>query len=66
MKPDLCPNCGGPLTRVRIVYGYPSPELEARAMRGEVVLGGCVVGDDDPKLACRACREPATALVPTP
>lgn len=53
-----CSNCGAPLTRVRILYGYPTLEAEKRAQRGEVVLGGCLVGEDDPKWACAACREP--------
>jgi len=51
-----CPNCSEPLKRVRISYGYPSPELFERAERGEVVLGGCQ--PDGPKYACANCREP--------
>ena len=50
-----CPSCGAPLKRVRILYGYPTPETEARATRGEVVLAGCLIGEDDPKWACAAC-----------
>jgi len=54
----LCPRCGAPLKRVRVLYGYPTPEAEERAGRGEVVLGGCVIGYGEPKWACAACREP--------
>ena len=40
-----------------IVYGLPAPELFESADRGEVVLGGCVVGfpGEDPTHACKAC-----------
>lgn len=46
-----CPVCGAP--GVRIVYGMPGGELFEAANRGEVVLGGCVIGGDDPDFACR-------------
>lgn len=45
-----CPSCGAP--GIRIVYGMPGAELFEAADRGEVVLGGCVIGGDDPDLAC--------------
>ncbi len=45
-----CPTCGA--AGVRIVYGMPGSELFEAADRGEVVLGGCVIGDDDPAYAC--------------
>ena len=45
-----CPTCGA--AGVRIVYGMPGPELFEAADRGEVFLGGCVIGDDDPTYAC--------------
>ena len=57
---SVCPNCGEPLKRIRVVYGYPAPELFDRAERGEVVLGGCGVTGDDPKYACSKCHEPMT------
>ncbi len=44
-----------------IVYGMPTGELEEKADRGEVVLGGCCLAVDekgrsiDPKLACINC-----------
>jgi hypothetical protein len=41
-----CPECGG--KGLGIVYGLPSLELAEAADRGEVVLGGCVIGDEDP------------------
>ena len=53
-RPAQCPACGG-LKVVPIVYGYPSEELEREAKRGKVVLGGCLIGPDDRKWACRTC-----------
>jgi hypothetical protein len=53
MAKNICAECGG--NGVRIVYGLPSLDLAEAAERGEVALGGCVIGDDDPNLQCRAC-----------
>jgi hypothetical protein len=53
MAIETCAECGG--KGVRIVYGLPGPELGDAAERGELALGGCVIGDDDPNLQCRAC-----------
>jgi hypothetical protein len=49
-----CPECGSHDV-LPIVYGLPGPELEARAVRGEVVLGGCIVYDNAPDLGCKSC-----------
>lgn len=35
-----------------ILHGLPSFEAFEAADRGEVVLGGCLVTDDDPEFAC--------------
>ncbi len=59
LKPGICPICGGKV--VPIVYGMPTVELEEKADRGEVVLGGCCLAVDengrsiDPKWACINC-----------
>lgn len=55
MKPT-CPSCGRRDQVRPIVRGYPSPALEREAERDEVVLGGCMVGDIDPRHQCRRCR----------
>lgn len=47
------PLCGG--KGVRIIYALPDLKVAEAAERGEVDLSGCVVGDDDPNLRCRAC-----------
>lgn len=52
--PTVCPACGARAV-VRIIYGYPGPELVGEAERGEVVLGGCVIVHGSKVWACRAC-----------
>ncbi|MCI0480533.1 MAG: hypothetical protein L0213_02970 [Candidatus Dadabacteria bacterium] len=49
-----CPECGSHDV-LPIVYGLPGPELEGKAIMGEVMLGGCVVFGNDPDLGCRSC-----------
>jgi len=49
-----CPACGS-TDAVRIVYGYPSLELGEAEERGEIVLGGCLVGPESPDYECRGC-----------
>jgi hypothetical protein len=41
---------------IPIVYGYPAPETEEAAERGELVIYGCLVGAEDPQHACQDCR----------
>jgi hypothetical protein len=40
---------GVPPRLVPLVMGLPRPETIERAKRGEVVLGGCIVSDFEPK-----------------
>jgi hypothetical protein len=51
-----CPSCGG-ADVARILYGlvHSDAELNEALRRKKVVLGGCVVTDDDPKWHCNAC-----------
>ncbi|MBQ3476078.1 hypothetical protein IJH26_01030 [Candidatus Saccharibacteria bacterium] len=48
-----CPKYGENL--IEIIYGMPGPELFEAEERGEVILGGCCVSDDDPKYRCKKC-----------
>ncbi len=50
----MCPGCGQE-DSVPLITGMPSSELFDLADQGLVVLGGCVLGPDDPTLACRSC-----------
>lgn len=52
-----CPSCGS-REAVEIVYGLPDLELGRSAERGEVVLGGCVIGPESPEYECRSCGAP--------
>ncbi len=49
-----CPKCGQ-TTGVRIIFGYPGPDLCEAAKRGEIELGGCCVTDNDPNFHYKAC-----------
>ena len=51
-----CPKCGS-LDVVPILYGYPMPEAMEAAEKGLISLGGCCVGDSDPRKQCKACGE---------
>jgi hypothetical protein len=55
-KKKPCPKCGS-LDVVPIEYGYPGPEMMAAAAKGLIELGGCCVGDRDPRKHCKACGE---------
>jgi hypothetical protein len=54
--PESCPACGS-RQLVPVVHGLPSPELEERARRQEVVLAGCeLFGDErDARWRCLNC-----------
>ncbi|MGN1221522.1 MAG: hypothetical protein ACI4TU_11370 [Candidatus Cryptobacteroides sp.] len=55
-KPCKCPECGSKV--VEIVYGEPAPELFERAIRKEVVLGGCCFSyEGSPQWACVDCEQ---------
>lgn len=49
-----CPKCGEKL--LEIIYGMPGPELFEASERGEVILGGCCISENDPKYRCNKCK----------
>jgi len=53
-RPETCSHCGGAV--VRIAYGYPNANLMDAAERGEVILGGCIVDDGNPRWQCTQCH----------
>lgn len=59
-RSNACPECGDRSRKLRIAWGYPSRELAARADRGEVALGGCLIPPDPPTHACARCGAPLT------
>lgn len=52
-----CPRCGS-AEAVPILYGMPTGDAFEAAERGEIALGGCVVGEEAPELLCRGCGVP--------
>ena len=55
-RTNACPRCGSHEI-ARIQYGMPafSKRLEADLEAHRVVLGGCIVWDDQPDRSCSAC-----------
>ena len=55
-RSSTCPRCGSHKI-ARIQYGMPafSQRLEADLAAQRVVLGGCLVWDDQPDRSCSAC-----------
>ena len=53
-KKEKCPSCGS-TDIVRIAYGYPGPEMVEEAEKGTIVLGGCVISEDNPYSQCKSC-----------
>ena len=51
-----CPNCDT-FTIVPIVIGLPNPEDFEAAIRGDIILQGCIVDGDEPDrpIACTQC-----------
>ena len=58
-----CPRCGS-IDAIEIVYGYPTAETFEASARGEVVLGGCVIGREAPDYECRACHAALPWIAP--
>lgn len=52
----MCPACGSSHA-ARYLYGEPAADrmLETRIRDGQVVLGGCVIRDDQPDFRCNEC-----------
>ena len=50
-----CPQCGS-TDAIRIAYGYPTFEMGEAADRGEIRLGGCVIGPESPDYECLRCN----------
>jgi hypothetical protein len=52
----ICPECDGKNIAF-ILWGYPSnlESMEVELSKKEIVLGGCMVTDHDPKWECNEC-----------
>lgn len=51
-----CPECGE-LGALPVVYGLPDITATDLADEGKVILGGCMVGPDDPDWLCLPCAK---------
>ena len=51
-----CPKCGGTDMAI-ILYGFSSEELlhSKKVKEKKIILGGCCVGEDNPKQECNDC-----------
>ena len=51
-----CPKCGG-TDIAMILWGLPhmDEELEKKVKEKKIIFGGCLVGNNDPKLECNDC-----------
>lgn len=54
-KPRKCQKCGK-TTVVKILYGEPTPEAGEWESAGKIVLGGCIVNEENPDWACTHCK----------
>jgi hypothetical protein len=53
-----CPNCGNAWI-AEIFWGYPGDfdnQMQKQVERKEIVMGGCLVSDHDPKWECNNCN----------
>ncbi len=57
-KPKICPVCGSKKI-ANILYGLPvfSEKLNKDIETGKIVLGGCIITDDDPAWQCTVCKK---------
>jgi len=56
LTPKNCPECNGTWI-AEILWGYPSDmtPIEEALERKEIVLGGCLVTNHDPRWECNSC-----------
>ena len=52
-----CPKCKSN-TVAEIFWGYPGnlSSIEEQLEKKEIILGGCIVSDHDPKWECNSCH----------
>jgi len=56
-KPRKCPVCGASsIANIRYGLQIISPELDRKLAEKKVILGGCIISDDDPNWACTECE----------
>ncbi|MCB2222133.1 MAG: hypothetical protein KQI35_17250 [Bacteroidetes bacterium] len=48
-----CPVCNKTDQVIPIIYGFPDESLFIKADKGEVILGGCVIVENNPEWYCK-------------
>jgi hypothetical protein len=51
-----CPKCKSSKAVIPIIYGMPPPDIEEKARKRKLVIGGCVFGEGVPTWHCKACN----------
>jgi hypothetical protein len=51
----LCPRCRSSVDVIAIMYGLPNDRGWAAQEAGHIVLGGCIIHLDSPRLYCKRC-----------
>lgn len=51
-----CPRCGQ-LGALPVIYGLPDITAMDLAAEGKLILGGCMLGSDDPDWLCLPCAK---------
>ena len=51
-----CANGHKTIRDVPVIYGRPDEEMAEKARKGEIVLGGCNVGEAATRVVCATCR----------
>lgn len=53
-RKPVCPFCGSRII-IPIAYGFPGPDVEEKSKKGKVILGGCMVWENQPQSHCNDC-----------
>ena len=53
-KPRKCLRCGGKV--VPILYGEPNEESGILIRAGEMIMGGCLILEENPQWGCIECE----------
>ncbi|MCP4121120.1 MAG: hypothetical protein GY751_05155 [Bacteroidetes bacterium] len=48
-----CATCKSNDQVVPVMYGMPGPKMQDDAYAGKIKLGGCLIGENDPKWYCK-------------
>jgi hypothetical protein len=55
LKP-ICSKCNSNKEVIPILYGMPTGEAFKESEEGKLLIGGCVISDNDPQYYCKRCK----------